>query len=166
MMTPEERFYKNQAFAIHILKTHFPAVVGDEDMIQEAYIGLWRACTTFVEGKARFSTYAGVCIRNAILMEFRRRSYWVGDVSLDAPLPGLDGLTLADTIEDPKSGTDPYIYDLEKYLKDLNDRDRRLIELRRSGLTQKEVAAEMGVCQAYVCRLEKQIYNKYKERCK
>lgn len=160
-MTPEERFHENQGFAKHILNTHFPQSIWDEDLLQEAYIGLWKACLTFEEGKGKFSTYAGVCIQNAILMEFRRRSSRPPTVSWETPIPGQDGLTLGDTLEDPKPCIDPNLYDLERFLQRLNERDRRLVALRLEGFTQKQIAAMVGYRQSYVSRLMSAIEKKY-----
>lgn len=44
-----------------------------EDIIQEGYVGLWKACLTFDESKGyKFATYAVACIRSQIFQMFRK----------------------------------------------------------------------------------------------
>lgn len=50
-MTPEERFQENQKLVHFILQKKFPLVAFDEDVIQEANMGLWKACIGFDEAK-------------------------------------------------------------------------------------------------------------------
>lgn len=62
-MTPEERFQENQKLVHFILQKKFPLVAFDEDVIQEANMGLWKACIGFDEAKGySFSTFAGTII--------------------------------------------------------------------------------------------------------
>ena len=107
-------------------------------------------------------------------MPLRKTSNQKSEVPLDEPL-STDGsgneLLLSDIL-----GTDsdlvvrPMEDDadrqmLRQALKTLNDRERRIVTLRfgldgEEERTQKEVAAEMGISQSYISRLEKRIMNR------
>ncbi len=71
---------------------------------------------------------------------------------------GGDSIYIMDQISDTKSGDDAWLEDiaLREALKTLNERERNIINLRFfKGKTQMEIAAEIGISQAQVSRLEK-----------
>ena len=46
----------------------------NEDLVQEGMVGLYSAINSYVAGGANFSSYAYVCIRNAVLDAIKRAS--------------------------------------------------------------------------------------------
>lgn len=55
-----------------------------EDLIQCGMLGLWKACKSFNEKyNCRFSTYAGICIKNEMGMFLRKENKFLGN-TIDA----------------------------------------------------------------------------------
>ena len=151
-----------------------------EDLISIGTIGLIKAINTFnPEKKIKLATYASRCIENEILMYLRRNNKTRMEVSIDEPLNvDWDGneLLLSDIL-----GTDEdVIYrDMEneaerRILRNavakLSERERTIVSLRfgldtpdGQEMTQKEVAAYLGISQSYISRLEKKIMKRLKK---
>ena len=143
-----------------------------EDLISIGTIGLIKGVNTYRRDKnIKLATYASRCIENEILMYIRKITNQKTEVSLDEPINlDYDGneLLLADIL-----GTDEDmilrpledevdICILRQAVKELPSREREIIYMRfglggRKELTQKEVAAKMGISQSYISRLEKRI---------
>ena len=143
-----------------------------EDLISIGTIGLIKAIGTYRRDKnIKLATYASRCIENEILMYIRKISNQKTEISLDEPINmDYDGneLLLADIL-----GTDedmimrPLEDDvdlclLRQAVKELPEREREIVVMRfglegHQELTQKEVAAKMGISQSYISRLEKRI---------
>jgi RNA polymerase sporulation-specific sigma factor len=71
---------------------------------------------------------------------------------------GNDNLCVMDSIQDNSCSDDAWLDDiaLREALKQLSERERRIINLRFfRGRTQMEIAEEIGISQAQVSRLEK-----------
>lgn len=63
--TMYERFEENMGLAHDALNRYFPALCADEDLRQEAYMGLWKAIQLYDPTlRVRFSTFAEQVIRN------------------------------------------------------------------------------------------------------
>ena len=170
----------NLRLVVYIAKKFDNTGVGVEDLISIGTIGLIKAINTFNPQKnIKLATYASRCIENEILMYLRRNSKTRLEVSIDEPLNvDWDGneLLLSDIL-----GTDEdVIYRnleneaerklLMKAVGKLSDRERTIINLRfglgtREGqeMTQKEVAALLGISQSYISRLEKKIMKQLKK---
>lgn len=164
----------NLRLVVYIAKKFDNTGVGVEDLISIGTIGLIKSVNTYNPDKnIKLATYASRCIENEILMYLRRNNKTKLEVSIDEPLNvDWDGneLLLSDIL-----GTDEdVIYrDLEseverklliKAINKLSDRERLIINLRfglnsKDGeeMTQKEVAALLGISQSYISRLEKKI---------
>ena len=81
-------------------------------------------------------------------------------VSLCEPIGGdnADALTIGDQVRDDRVSADDWLQDIaiREALNRLNEREQRILSLRFfQGRTQMEVAAEIGISQAQVSRLEK-----------
>ena len=161
----EQLFNQWTEFAWFLLWRHFPQLALDEDMKQEALLGLWKACMTYDKDKSQFSTYAAQCILNQVRQVLRKRSYEPDIVSLSTPVGDEDeNLTLEAVLEDPVPSIDEGYIDLKDFLRGLNERDKKLIQLRLQGKTQKQIAQEMGLAQSYCSRLITKIWVDYTER--
>ena len=69
----------NVKLAYHIAHKYFRGaseLISFDDLAAEAMYGLVRAAQTFDPAKGRFSTYAGLCISNSILLAIRRTKAW------------------------------------------------------------------------------------------
>lgn len=170
----------NLRLVVYIAKKFDNTGVGVEDLISIGTIGLIKAINTFnVDKNIKLATYASRCIENEILMYLRKTSKNKMEVSIDEPLNvDWDGneLLLSDIL-----GTDEdVIYKdieneverkmLKKAMERLGEREKIIINLRYglstpSGeeMTQKEVAAYLGISQSYISRLEKKIMKRLKK---
>lgn len=169
---------RNLRLVVYIARKFENTGIGIEDLVSIGTIGLIKAVNTFnVEKRIKLATYASKCIENEILMYLRRNSKVRSEVSFDEPLNvDWDGneLLLSDVL-----GTDnDLIYKgleeevdkglLKRALLKLNNRERRIMELR-FGLadgterTQKEVADSLGISQSYISRLEKRILKRLRK---
>ena len=117
------------------------------------------------------------CIENEILMHMRKISNQKAEVSLDEPI-NLDGegneLLLSDILG---TGEEDILAPLEaaadlamlrQSLSELSAREREIVDMRYGlgggqELTQKEVAARLGISQSYISRLEKRIMGKLRK---
>lgn len=136
---------------------------GLEDAVQEGMIGLLKAIDTYDESrqKTAFSTYACVCIRNEILMAYRkvnRKNRLECDEELAIPVKSMEDFAMniwdyvADTsihfekdIED-KADVCTAIYMIGR----LEPCDRRIIMchvLNHDTKTQREMSRELGMSQ-------------------
>ena len=170
----------NLRLVAHIIKKYYASYRDQEDLISIGTIGLIKAASTFNSSKGtKFATYASRCIENEILMYLRRNHKTRMEVSIDEPLNvDWDGneLLLSDIL-----GTDEdVIYrDMEneaerRILRNavakLSERERTIVSLRfgldtpdGQEMTQKEVAAYLGISQSYISRLEKKIMKRLKK---
>lgn len=163
---PDRLFEENTRLAYSVLWKHYPQHGNDEDMKQEALLGLWRACITFDPVKSQFSTYATACILNQIRMALRNIVRQPQTVSLDTPLNTSEGLTLGDTLEEIVRSVDNDYIDLKDFLEGLSPRDKLLVSCKLNGFSQKQTAELLGITQPYCSRLLTRIYVEYdKRRC-
>lgn len=162
----EQLFYKNLELAYFTLWKHYPTFAQDEDLKQEALLGLWQACLSYDQQKSMFSTYASHCIHNRLRVWFRERSKHPDTVSLNNLVSGYEeeGLTLEDTIEDPVPAIDEGYIDLKDFLASLSERDQKIVKLRMQGLTQKQIAQELGMTRVNCSMRLTRIWVKFVER--
>jgi RNA polymerase sporulation-specific sigma factor len=89
-------------------------------------------------------------------------------VSLHEPVysDGGDAVLVMDQVKDPKNNDENWLEHilLKEAMVRLGDRERNILSLRFfDGKTQMEVAAEVGISQAQVSRLEKNAINQIKK---
>lgn len=159
----EKLFQENIRLAYWTVSRYYPALITDEDIKQEALLGLWKACLTYNKEKSQFSTYAVKCISSQILMALRKRNRWtrLEAVSLDEHLDEDGELTLAGMVSDPAGSIEDSGVFIEAFIHTLNERDRKVVELKLQGLKQKEAAKELGITQSYYSRLLSDIQRRY-----
>ena len=146
-----------------------------EDLVSIGTIGLIKGVNTYkLDKNIKLATYASRCIDNEILMYLRKTKRRKGEVSFEDNLSfDADGneLHLEDVL-----GTDADIVTkrlddeldisiMSEEIKKLNKRDREIIELRyglngKKEMTQKDVAALLGISQSYISRIEKKVIKK------
>lgn len=163
-----ERLYLENEKLVHgALHQYFPALAFDEDIQQIARIGLWKACLSYQEDRARFSTAAYKFIANEVRMELRRKSRKMEalTVSLNELLPDSNG-TAMDCAEflDVMSSTDDIDWcDFEAFWTSLTQRQRIIVTNRMAGRTGRAIAHDLGVCPSVVIREKQKIRQKADE---
>ena len=147
-----------------------------DDLFQIGSIGLIKAANGFDETKnIKFTTYAAQCIRNEILMEFRRqggKSRNAPTLSFEAPIKrNNEGkkLVVGDMIVDQKQNFEEQkecIELLEEVLNyiinKLSFKERYIVLCRAGGITQDELAEQLQVSQSFTSRIEKNSIKKLK----
>jgi RNA polymerase sporulation-specific sigma factor len=142
-----------------------------DDLLSIGTIGLIKAINTFSGDKGnRLVTYASRCIENELLMRLRQERKEAREISLYEPI-GTDregnDINLMDIIfsDDEEILEDYVTRDNVRRLNAvfnevLDAREQEIIMYRYSlggtdELTQKELAARLGISRSYVSRIEK-----------
>ena len=158
----------NLRLVAHIVKK-YSAQCDSDDLVSIGTIGLIKAIDSFDLSKAaRLSSYASRCIENEILMYFRSLRKHALDVSLDETIDtDKDGnsLTLIDIIADETDIAAQTAVKLSsermlRCLERLPRREKEIIVMRygidgEDPLTQRQIAAKLGISRSYVSRIEK-----------
>jgi RNA polymerase sigma-B factor len=144
------RHFRDHAWDLHVPRR-----------VQEARSRVRRAQQELVQPlKGRSPTVAevarhtGLAEEDVVLGLEAYRAY--SAVSLDAPLPGLDSSSLADTMGGEDHGLDLVVdrLALRPLLQELPERERRILFLRFFGsMTQHQIAELVGLSQMHVSRL-------------
>ncbi len=159
----------NLRLVAHIIKKYYTGAADQDDLISIGTIGLIKAVSTFRSDKGiRLATYASRCIENEVLMYFRANKKSAQDLHFGDPIDtdkNGNSLTLMDVVADEVNIAD----EIDRKVKleklkillatALDDREKEIITLRyglegEDELTQKEVAARMGISRSYVSRIE------------
>ena len=168
----------NLRLVVFLSKKYENTKIDLEDLVSIGTIGLIKGINTFKGDKnIKLATYASRCIDNEILMYLRKNKKRRADVSLDESLSyDKEGneLTLedvlgteSDIVTRPLEENNMKKIMLEEISK-LKPRDKEIM-IRRYGLdgkdelTQKEVAACLGISQSYISRIEKKVIKEISE---
>lgn len=162
----------NLRLVAHIVRKYYASQLGQDDLVSIGTIGLIKAIDSYdVRNGARFATYASKCIQNEILMHFRAQKKTMCEVSINEtidtdrdgnPLTYIDIIRIDDTIADDIDEKWK-IRRLIRFIKEeLDERERRVIVMRYGlgntpAVTQREVAAALGISRSYVSRIEKSV---------
>ncbi|MBQ2705482.1 MAG: RNA polymerase sporulation sigma factor SigK [Agathobacter sp.] len=175
----EELILHNMRLVAHVAKKYQSGEDELEDLISIGTIGLLKAVSTFDFNYGnRFATYAIRCIENELLMHFRRTKKMKMEVSLFEPI-GTDKegkqihlmeVLLVDGMDVSKQMEQNRDIDLIRNCIDevLTKREAMIIKKRyglfgEKELTQREIAASMGISRSYVSRIEKRALEKLKD---
>lgn len=138
-----------------------------EDFFQEGCIGLMKALDKFDPAKGvKFSTFAGTCIRNEILMYIRKQSRFTGTISIETPIKiqtDQEYLTIFDTMSHKRDevegevignalyeflSTAPKNYKRQSKRRDeIEARERLCFEMMIEGYRQVDIRDVLGVSQ-------------------
>ena len=165
----------NLRLVAHIVKKYDTKITDSDDLISIGTIGLIKGVDSYSKERGvKITTYCARCIENEILMYFRTNNKHLKDVSLNDYIGyDKDGneISIIDIlkIEDNDFTEEIELKDniklLKKYMKVLNNREKKIIS-RRYGLdnkeeeTQKEIANTLGISRSYVSRIEKRALTK------
>lgn len=168
----------NLRLVSHIVRKYYSSNKNQEDLVSIGSIGLVKAIDSFnMKNGARFATYAAKCIQNEILMYFRSQKKLNYEISMNETIDtDRDGnpLTYGDIISTEDNIADDIDTKLQwtrvrDYInRRLGERERRIIVLRyglsgQRALTQREVAAELGISRSYVSRIEKAVLGELRD---
>lgn len=115
----------NQGLVYHVARKSFCSRFGDEDLIQCGFIGLWNAAKVWDEERP-FSSFACICIRNAMLDYLRGESNRVFTMDIE------EQDDIPDEKQEPKEGIINLFQD--------GTIEREVAELLAKGYTKKEAA--------------------------
>jgi RNA polymerase sporulation-specific sigma factor len=171
----------NLRLVVFLAKKYENTKVDLEDLVSIGTIGLIKGVNTYKNDKnIKLATYASRCIDNEILMFLRKNKRRKTEISFEDSLSfdsegnelhledilGTDSNIVEKKIEDGENQKLLY-----KELKNLNNRDRRIMILRyglynNEEMTQKDVAKMLGISQSYISRIEKKVIKKIKNLAK
>lgn len=142
---------KNEARLIPLVKALCQQAVrrtlhkNDPDLVQESFLKIWNKKDSF-EGESYFSTWAWRVAVNFCRDHYRKeQSVELVDLSNALNVPVLDtGYNNINT-----SNT------LDRLIELLDDEAKTILTLKRQGLTNQEVAEQLGISTAAVFRIEK-----------
>ena len=168
----------NLRLVAHVIKK-YSASNEQDDLISIGTIGLIKAVNTFDESKGiKLATYASKCIENEVLMYFRSQRKISQDISINEPIDSdsegnpltlMDILSVEDTIAE-EIDDKIMIKKLYKFIEEIKDEREKTIIVLRYGLygmmplTQKQIAAKLGISRSYVSRIEKKIIEKLRKQ--
>jgi len=135
---------------------------GDEDDLrQEALLGLLRACRDYRPERAAFVGFAKLAVERTVITAVhaatrRKHETLNGAVSLDAPLPDadLDGATLGDVVAGGRDPVDDviaterrreFMVRAAELTSQLSDLERSALDARRDGISYARTALRLGV---------------------
>lgn len=154
-----------------------------EDLLQVAYIGLWKACQTYNFNKGKFQTYAINHIKwtliPALSHDFNHfkypTSYNANNIpeeeyqlaSIDADIGVGESRTLHESIaaEDDNSIESEVLHrtELEEVMKTLTERQQKIVELKLLDWTEAEIGKQLGVSKQAINKAFDSIIKKMKK---
>ncbi len=170
---------RNMRLVAHIVKKYQNVDEEMEELISIGTIGLIKAVGTYNDTRgSRLATYAARCIDNELLMYLRTKRKTSREVSLYEPV-GTDKEGNQIRLLDICESDDPDVVEtldlkwriglLRKMIPQiLFGRERQIIMLRyglngERPLTQREIAARIGISRSYVSRIEKKALKRLRD---
>ena len=148
-----------------------------EDLFSIGMIGLIKAVDTFrLDMNIKFSSYASICIKNEILMYFRKSNriiknevstiYKNNETEEELSLLNIN-LDESVNIDLDYENKDTYRI-INKLVNSLPEKERTIMEYyygfnNQKVITQREISQKMGIGQTQVCRKIKRILKKLRE---
>jgi RNA polymerase sigma-70 factor, ECF subfamily len=127
--------YKTMAYSIAYRITNDASLA--EDVVQDAFLGVWRNAARYVEGRGSVKTWLLAIVHHRAIDAVRRRRPTTEFPDLESPPPAA--LTLPDVWAEVAAGLDART--VQAALGTLSDVQREAIELAYfGGLTQQEIA--------------------------
>jgi len=131
-----------------------------DEMVSAGMIGLLRAVRSYDPSKrSKWSSYAGVCIKNSILLAIRSSKSLKNTctVSLDTPIQDMDGVTIKDVLPDPVKSEDQAVAEIamehiEEKLSCMAPTKQAMIRLWIQGYSRNEIAKRIGVTHQHVSK--------------
>lgn len=161
----ERLFEENTSLAYWVISSRFSSLVGDEDVLQEALIGLYKACLRYDESRGTISTVGVKYITNSILIYLRNQKIKsrIPIISLDSYISTDDGgeFSPIEIVEDPNQTVEGHGVFLREFISTLKERDKKVIQLSLLGYNQTEIGKILGISQSYCGRIISNLKKKY-----
>lgn len=173
---------ENYSLVFYVVKMFQNSGIPYDELASIAIVGYAKALNAFdTERNVKFSTYAINCIRNEILFFLRKeKGHMRNNVSMNTVLSmdkNGNNLSLEDTVSEqdgnrPSLEEDIMVADDVKFLRfaleHLTPKEQYIVTYRYGidrGIikTQKEIASHIGMSQANVSKMEKNILDKVKK---
>lgn len=148
-------FEENERLAYFTLHRYFPGYTIDEDLIQIAKLGLWKACLNYNPEKGQLATCAVIYIRNEVSTALRSKSpAYTSSLDQAVALEEGEGNTLLDFLADPRAAVAmrDAEFDFAQAMAQCTPQQRRIIALRIAGKSQAEIGQCVGCVQSKVSR--------------
>jgi len=163
----KEQIVLNNIGLVRMVLNSLKLNIFDEDLLATGIIGIVKAINTFdTERGFKFSTYAVKAIMNEIFKTFRKKSV-IPVFSLD-DIYVLDDerVTYLDVTADPSHFEEKSISDIQfkESIKCLNEKERKVLLLRLTGMKQDEIANKCKISQSYVSRIIKNARKKIESK--
>lgn len=155
-MTPEQRFEEYTSLVAYIYRKRFYNYAAyQEDLIQEGFLGLWKACLNFNELKGvHFSTYAYTAIERTMLtyvMNFiAKHSVEISLNTVIAENNEGDQICISDSLGTEEDHSIKYA--IQDSLHKMSPKEQTILHKLMEGLTQDTIAKICHVSQSSVCR--------------
>lgn len=156
------KFEDNMALVTDIYNKRFTHLSWlKDDLIQCGYMGLFKACQTFKESKGyKFSTYAGKCIINSMLMFLRKENKHINnDINFDISFEEGEDVSIFDIINKTE-------YDFGNSLDFQNfieySKNKKILQLYIQGYTLKEISLQLNLSRTCISRKIKKELQNYK----
>ena len=132
-----------------LVSKEYPTYIHDEDIIQTGMLGLCQAAETWDESRGKFSTFAYICVRNAICKEFRSRNKHQGVWSLDYTVTNENGEV--GSFGDCVVGDEDVGYiDMEFDRSRLRQKELDICQMLMDGVEPLEISKQLCVSPQYV----------------
>lgn len=125
-----------------------------DDLIQEGYIGLLKAERSYNPAKGvKFSTYATMCIRNAMLLYMRQIKKDKRNTSLNSILDEENQFELVDVLSEDSNFENKIMVDFIFNSEELDEKEQIVLKRLYDGYTQIEIKKEFKVGHRFFKRL-------------
>ena len=162
---------ENKNLIYFVINKSFKQYLSNDDIIQEGYIGLWKAIKTY-DNSSSFSTYAIKCIYNNILMYIRDHiSKFHNNI-----------LSLDYLYNDEKEETEGDLYNCIKveeeyiklkidllykpFIKTLSEKEQKILYYNFLGYSQTKIGEKLNCSQKIICMYLSNIRKKLKKYLK
>ncbi len=129
-------FEDNQKLVWFVIHRHFGQYIGNEDVVQEGFLALWKATKSTDGAKGDFFCYAYSAIRNAI-----RR--WCKNQNHSKELTNYDEV-MKEILKLPEE-TPAEIAEAKEIFEQLSDLDKQIITARMQGFSLREIGKQTGM---------------------
>lgn len=150
----------NMGLVYHVVQSHFPTFMNDEDVIQVGMVGLCRAGNTWDESKAKFSSYACTCIYYEICKYFRCNRKHNGTLSLSNETRA--GTQYSDLIVGTEDVDYADVDGMNKFLESLTPRQREILDYTRK-YGAYEAARRLGITKQRIYNATNTIKQKWRD---
>ena len=158
----------NKRVIYYIIEKYFSSFKYDEDAIQCARIGMYKAWKSYDPDKGcSFATYATRVMMNEVRMYIRKQKRIVKyEVHHLDDIIGEDKngntLTLLDVLYAPTDESDHMVkQEVEKLIDSLSRREKMILYYLDAGYNQRDIAAVFNISQSYVSRIISKIKKKF-----